>query len=1002
MKSIRYLGVFAAALVLAACGGGSSNNSFGGGGSASLTISAASGTVTVNPQNFSPDPDSPYTTQVTVQFRAANGQPVADGTAVTLSSSNAARGLVSPIDQPTQVGSSASIGTAGGRAEFWFTAGSQTGTVTLTATAANPAGGQALSAAITVNVQPGAGGDDRLTITGSSTMPTNDRGVPIFFGSPFINELTIRYIGPDGEAGSPADGEFGVAIAPVTRAAFSTLDDPETTDINEFEALLGNGPVGSAAGVATIFVHSFDQPGDVIVTVTAVDASSGEQFTTNFVVEIVDGAANFLPSRLDFNVDPQPVYAQGAGGNSTKNIQLFVSDSGDNPVPDPEADGVSWNNVRVQLDAPSGSGARLVGTGASGPVDGTDISVRTVNGIASFALNAGSETGTHRITATVDRADNNVDQGITDALSAETTAAVGDGRLFALELVSPILNAILVNPVTTGVQTSFETIVDPVSGALIPGSPDGTYSLTVTVQGTDQVGNPVLPGTTVNFGKIDDPMLPGLPRVFAFSGLDGNPQEDGAVFSVFDPFEGFLDDPTRVDEAVEAGDTVAMFGKLVPGNREHEAVRFVASVVDENTVTVTEAFNPNDQSGSVVNDGFVLPWVIGRSAVGTIDQSVSLNDQGRGSVQLTYPINALGRPIVLWSQGTRVLSGDDKTVADVEAAVFPGISPLLLTATPGTIVASSDAVVRLCLTDAIQSPIEGAFITGAISEGAASGTLDGAPMVTTTANATGSAGPGCVDTVVNVNGIPPEGDEATVTFSFGEASAEVNVVPPGAAVLLVDPSLINDVTLSNFTRTIDLTLLNGSGAPISGAQLVGECEADGGILELTQNPGVTDADGATTAQILVGMAGCGTDGGEYPRVGTCTFTTTSGTPEGVLQVVGFDVLSLGISPPPAGCPAEEGGDTQTLVVQVEDNRPIPQPSSLVESIPAAISCDASSPLGSPACEGDFDAGTTVIVRAPAGTTPVFSGACSQQLGSDPNFGEVALASNSQVCIVTFN
>lgn len=1003
MKAIRLLGVLTASLVLAACGGGSSNNSFGGGGTANLSVTAASNTVTVNPQNFAPDPDSPYTTQVTVRLRAANGTAVADGTSVTLASSNSSRGVVSPIDAPSETGSSATSPTSGGLAQFWFTAGEQTGTVTLTASAADPASGNNLSSSVQVTVEAGTSDDQRLSVTGSSTMPTNTQGVPIFFGSPFINELTIEYVGANGQAGTPADGEIGVAIAPVTLGAFSTLDDPETDDVNEFFVLLGSGPVDMTAGVSTIFVHSFDQPGPVTVSVSVLDANTGEQFSTEFVIDIEDGAADFLPAQLDFSVDPQPVYAQGAGGASTKNIQLIVRDSGGNVVPNPEADGVSWNNVRLQLEAPAGSGARLSGTGADGPVNGTDISVRTVNGIANFALNAGSETGTHRIIATVDRADNNVDQGITDPLQAETSAEVGDGRLFALELVSPILNAILVNPTVNGITTSFELEVDPVTGALVPADPDGTYSLTVTVQGTDRVGNPVLPGTTVNFGKIDDPMTPGLPRFFVFSGPDGNPQEAGTLFSVFDPLEGFLDDPTAVDEAVEPGDTVALFGKLVPGNREHEAVRFVANVIDDSGVNVTEPFNPNNQTGSPVNDGFVIPWVIGRSQVGNIDQSVTLDEFGRGSVQMTYPINSVGRPIVLWTQGVRVESAGNKTVADVEASRFPGVAPLLLTATPGTITANSDSVVRLCLTDGLQSPVEGAFITGAITEGAANGTLDGSPMTTTTGNPTGVDGAGCVNTVVNISGIPPEGDEATITFSYDEAEAEVRVVPPGAAVLLVDPSLINDVTLSTFTRQIDLTLLDGSGSPISGAQLVGECESDGGILELQVAPGVTDGNGETTASVLVGMAGCGTDGGTYPRTGTCTFTTTSGSPEGFLTVVGIDVLGLGVSPPPVGCPPEEDdADLQELVVQVEDNRPDPQPSSLVESIPAAIACDASSPIGSASCEGDFLAGTTVTLRAPTGTTPVFSGACAQQGGSDPNFGEAAIANDSQVCIVTFN
>ena len=76
--------------------------------------------------------------------------------------------------------------------------------------------------------------------------------------------------------------------------------------------------------------------------------------------------------------------------------------------------------------------------------------------------------------------------------------------------------------------------------------------------------------------------------------------------------------------------------------------------------------------------------------------------------------------------------------------------------------------------------LKGRSITGAITEGAANGTLDGASMTTTTGNPTGFDGAGCVNTVVNISGIPPEGDEATITFSYDEAEAEVRVVAAGS------------------------------------------------------------------------------------------------------------------------------------------------------------------------------------------------------------------------------
>ena len=868
-----------------------------------LTVNAADDSVVVNPQNFDPDPDGPYSTQITVQFLNPDGTPVADDTQVTLSSSSVARGVVSPINALAESGSSATIGTTGGRAEFLLTAAGQTGTLTLTASAPNPSGGSVFTASTDVIVESSVAVDDRLTIEGSNTIPTNEQGVPIFFGSPFINELTIRYIGPDGEAGFPADGQVGVAIAPVTLGAFSTLDDPETEDVNEFFVLIGSGPVNMTAGVATVFVHSADQPGSVTLTVTAVDADSGEQFTTDFVVEIEDGAANFLPAQLDFATDNQPVYIEGSGGSASKGIQLTVSDAGDNEVPDPELDGTSWNNVRLQLDQPEGAGARLTGTGAGGSISGTDILVGTVNGVAAFALETGSQIGPHRITATVDRADNNMDNELIDALSAEFTVEVGDGQLFGLELDSPLLNAIRINRTSTRILADDELSLNE-NGIPIPPDPDGTYSLNITVQGTDQVGNPVLPGTQIAFGNIDAPLTPDNPPAFVFSGPFADPEEGGDLFTVVDVEEGFLDDPLRIDEAVEPGDTLVMFGKLIPGNREHEAARFVETVIDEQTVVVTEDFNLNDGSGLIIDDGAEIPWAIGRSQVGVVDQLVSLDDQGRGTVRLSYPVGSIGSPLILWAQGSRpVPDAPTKSVADAEALVFPGIAPLVLTASPNQVSGNQTVNITLCLRDGIGSPVSGVFINAAVGGGTGSASIDGVPLGVGSDRTNNATGPnGCVVTSLTTQGVIPGGgtageeDGLIIVFSVGSASDTVVAVPSGSASLSVAPSRVVDQFQGPISTRVTLTLRDAEGNPISSVPLSGQCaDAGDGVVELLSGPGITDINGETSALIGINLFDC-----NAPVVGEfqCTFTTSSGSPVGTFTAVGLSPDELAFVSPP--------------------------------------------------------------------------------------------------------
>lgn len=1002
MKAFRIFIVSAAALVVAACGG-SSSGSFDEGGAASMKLSAETTTVPAKGQYFRPNPAMDYTVQINVEFKGADNRPVPDGTPVTLASNSSSRGVVAPIDDPENIAAQVTSPTSGGTARFWFVSGATQGDVILTASGSPPGGRQA-SDSKTLTVTEPRDGAARLSIEGPASIPANKTGATSFLGSPFVSEYRIRYLGPDGEPGIVRLDEDDrhtaqVTITPITSALFSTLVDPEF-EFSGFDFLWGTAPVVVQAGQGTLFVHAQDRPGTVTLTATAfdIDESDDQLYSAEIQIEIVDDTSDLLPAQLDFGVSPSPVYVQGSGGVTSKGLSVDVRDSGGHPVPDPEGDGHRYNNVHLRLEAPANSGARLVGTGADGTVSGREIRVRTINGAANFALNAGTRTGLHRIIATVDRADNNVDNEWTDPLSAETTVQVGDGRLFSLELVSPPINSLLVNRATSAIETSSQLQIDDETGLLIPPDPDGTYSITITAQGVDQMGNPVLPGTQVNFGKIDDPLTQTNPSFFVFSGNDGNPVEGDTLFSVLEPPVGFLDNPNVVDEAVEPGDTLALFGKSVPGNREHEAVRQVASVVDNRTVTVTERFNPNDQTGNIVDDGHVIPWVIGRARTGSIDSTVNLDSSGRGTVQMTYPVNAIGRPTVLWAQGNRVATGGTKTVADVNALRFPGVAPLLLTVSPSAVQGNSTNIMRLCLTDGLGAPVNEVFITGGIIEGPANGSLDGSSMTTTTANATGSAGPGCVETVMTLSGMTPGGDESIVRFSVGEAFADVNVVPPGAAYMTVSPSRYNDPSDSIISLPVILRLFNPDGVPISGVDLIGDCSGGAGELFIQSQPGITDENGRTTAIVAVGMSACAEEGDDFPRIGECTFTTPSGSPVGSFVAVGLDLRTLQISPPP-NCPplAQDPTDDWAVSVSVQDNRD-PTDNSLVTSNPAGISCDAS---GGDCLAPFGDNVLSVTLQAPVGTSPSWIGDCVV----DPNDGRFATVTQAGTatlnCTVVF-
>ncbi len=152
------------------------------------------------------------------------------------------------------------------------------------------------------------------------------------------------------------------------------------------------------------------------------------------------------------------------------------------------------------------------------------------------------------------------------------------------------------------------------------GTPDGTYSFTISALATDRQGNPVVPGTTIQFGVIDAPLagFPGLGGgTFQIAGNDGNPLEGGATFTA--PGGQF----TTAGGGAGPGDTLLVFGDLVTGNSDLENVRLVQSVNSATNITTTSAFNRNDTTGTSVNYGNVLPYVIGRATEANITASAS-------------------------------------------------------------------------------------------------------------------------------------------------------------------------------------------------------------------------------------------------------------------------------------------------------------------------------------------------------------------------------------------
>ena len=709
-------------------------------------------------------------------------------------------------------------------------------------------------------VGPPQAGTITLTAT-RTTLPLNSGNVLPYPGSPFMAEVSFTYRNNAGVITALTSDATFTTSSPST-VSLSPPDDPATADINEMATRVVSFPATTNNGSYVFFATSYDVAGTSTITASATDPATNRTVTKTLVFT-VQGAPP-LPGSVTLTPSPSVVYVAGVGGATSSVISAQVKDGANQPGPDPGA----VANVLYEIVGDAGGGI-LSGNGGSG----SSVMAKTTAGIATVSFQSGTTLppGPVQIRATVDRADNNVSNGISDPISATTSVAVSDGKLFGLVITSPDLEAITENHVFAGVDADG----NPVGGL------DGTYSFTISVLATDRQGNPVVPGTTIQFGVIDAP-LTGFPGMgggsFEIAGGDGNPLEGGTAFTA--PTGHFM----TAGGGAGPGDTLLVFGQLVTGNFDLENARVVQSIANNTNLTVTSAFNRNDTTGSSVNYGPVLPYVIGRATEANVTASASTNALGVASTKLNYPVSRLGKQTIVWAQGNAATSSVVRTVADIQPVRLPGVAPAQLTVSPTPIAGNTTTQVTACLYDANNSPILGAYIGFSFSGlGIGTGSIDGITGSGVIDSATGLDG--CTTGVLTTAGISSE-DEAIVTFSAGGEPVEVPIVVSTGLLLQAFPS-------STSGGAVTLLLTDGSGNPVPNAQIVGTCT---GGPSITGPIAPTGANGRTIATI----SASGLEyvcAGEPRNTGECVFTTGSqGGPTATVTVLGGVAVGPDFSP----------------------------------------------------------------------------------------------------------
>ena len=681
-------------------------------------------------------------------------------------------------------------------------------------------------------------------------------------GSPYIAEVTVTWRHKDGQLVNGSES-VNVSVAPVDVIAFSFLNEGAN---DNFHPLMGSGQINVTAGVGTIFVHAGQAPGTGVLSVTAIDPASKHTITAQMTFTVV-GAATGMPSSV-FAFASNDVYVSGSNGPQSAIVTAEVADGSNAQVTAPSG----TDNVLFEIVGPAGSDARLSGTNAAGQTStGQSISAASHNGIANVTFISGSKLGPVQVKATADRADNNVDNGVTDPVSATTTVVVSDGLLFSIKITNPAVDSNLL-PVIGDATSSGSSTPTPV------------YSVPVTVIAQDRQGKPVLPGTMIGFGLIDAPVF-GFPDqgsgTFEISGNDGNPQEGGTLFTA--PTGHF----TTAGGGAGPGDALVLFGNEVPNHVDDdlESARTVQHVNNAGSLNVTQPFNLNDTTGVSVDSGNNVPYVIGRASAGNIDAAALTGvDSGgfpTGVAQafMRYPQSRIGQSAVVWAtgNGANQSNGVAKTVTDAIRTRYLGVGPATLTATPESIFGNKTQTVVVCLKDAVGSPIPGVDISFNFTGlSPATGTING--------KTSGSLGPtgasGCIDATVVTSGVLP-GTTPGITFSAGGLSASVTITV-GSAVLTAVPALqfsgSSAGTPQNLPPVI-LTLKDDSGTPVPNAPLTGVCTitspGSGTAPTVTvDSPWTTGANGQAPA--IITTTGFCVANAPAP-VATCTFTYAVGS-----------------------------------------------------------------------------------------------------------------------------
>ncbi len=240
-----------------------------------------------------------------------------------------------------------------------------------------------------------------------------------------------------------------------------TINGVEITTPNAYRAVT----LSTNAGLATFHFHASDVAGPATVRCTVTDP--GNIVRSTEITLQVGGQTTGKVSQVVFDrVSPNYLYVQGLNGPTQVQLQARLVDEAGQPVTEPVA---GANNLQVRI-VPSAlslaeNDATLRGVDASGQtVSGASIHVRSIGGQAQFTLVSGSNPGTIQLETISDRSDNNVSNGVAEAIYNYTVISAVTEAPSAVTAPAPLVISTTSLPSAKG-NIPYATLLEASGGA---------------------------------------------------------------------------------------------------------------------------------------------------------------------------------------------------------------------------------------------------------------------------------------------------------------------------------------------------------------------------------------------------------------------------------------------------------------------------------------------------------------------------------------------------------